>query len=451
MDRTDLAPRIGVAYRLNDKTVLRGGAGVFYRQQSYNLNNQYGYSLTTSYNTSLDGGQTPSAGSNVTGSYSLSNPFPLGVFSPYGNTLGMETQTGQNVSFNNPNSRTPRTYQYSIGFQRELPSKINLEVSYAGNKEIFVPVSYNMDNSPNGVSQLAQFFSNSNLQNTQFPNPFLGVLPASFGSLATNSTTSYGQLTRNWPLFTQLTQNFIQVGHYRSDMLQVKAERRVYGNEKTGVMTFVLAYTWGKQMQEDHRQESWNTSEPLMWEIDDQTQAHALSLSGVWDLPLGKGQHFLNFNNSIANKIASNWRIDYILTYTTGIPLGQIGALNFCGQWTANGVTFADGSSGQSAGHWFNNNKSCYAPLPANILNPYPDRFSFLFEPTVPQLNAAVEKTVAFRERYKVVLRAESFNATNSAIRGNPSTSITNTLFGILPNTQKNFPRSIQLGGKIVF
>jgi len=452
MDKTDWAPRLGIAYRIDDKTVLRSGVGVFYQQQSYNLNSQYGYSLTSSYNTSLDGGQTPAAGSNVTGPYSLSNPFPLGVFAPYGNSLGMETQTGQGVSFNNPDSRTPRTYQYTVGFQRELPSQINLEASYAGNKVIFVPVSYNMAGTANSLSQLSQFYSNNNLPNTQFPNPFLGVLPTSFGSLATNSTVSYQQLTRNWPLFTGLTQNFIQVGHYRSDMLQVKAERRVYGNEKSGVLTFVLAYTWGKQMQEDHRQDNWNTAEPLMWEIDDQTQAHALAFSGVWDPPIGKNRHFLSgISNTFVNKLVSDWRVDYILTYNTGIPLGQISALNYCGQWTANGVNFSDGTTGQSAAHWFNNNKSCYASLPSYILNPYPDRFSFLFEPTAPQLNGAVEKTVSFHERYRVLVRAEAFNATNTAIRGNPSTSFTNTLFGVLPNTQKNFPRSIQLGGKIIF
>jgi len=450
-DMTDLAPRLGIAYRINDKTVLRTGFGVFYQQQSYNLNSQYGYSQTTTYNTSLDGGQTPAAGLNTTGPYTLANPFPLGVFAPVGNSLGPITQTGQSVSFNNPDSRTPRTYQYTFGFERQLPSKINLEVSYAGNKVIFVPISYNMDNSPNSVSQLSQFFNNSNLANTQFPNPFLGVLPTSFGTLATNATVSYGQLTRNWPLFTGLTQNFIQVGRYRSDMLQVKAERRVYGSEKGGLMTFILAYTWGKQMQADHRQQSWDTTEPLTYEIDDQTQAHAVAFSGVWDPPIGKNRHFLNVNNSVASKLVSNWRVDYILTYNTGIPLGQIGALNFCGKWTADGVTFADGTTGQSALHWFNNNKSCYASLPANILNPYPDRFSFLFEPTVPQLNAAIEKTTTFHERYKLLLRLESFNVSNSAIRGNPSTSFTNTLFGVLPNTQKNFPRSIQLGGKFIF
>lgn len=451
MDKTDWAPRLGIAYRIDKKTVLRSGVGVFYQQQSYNLNSQYGYSLTTPYNTSLDGGQTPSSGTNLTGPNSLANPFPLGVFPPYGNAYGMETQVGNSVGFNNPNSRTPRTYQYTFGFERELPAQINLEVSYAGNKVIFVPVSYNMAGTANSLAQLGQFYSNNNLPNTQFPNPFLGVLPTSFGTLATNSTVSYQQLTRNWPLFTGLTQNFIQVGHYRSDMLQVKAERRVYGTEKGGVLTFVLAYTWGKQMQEDHRQDNWNANEPLTWEIDDQTQAHSLALSGVWDPPVGRNRHFLNSTNPFISHLVSDWRIDYILTYNTGIPLGQIGAYNYCGQWTANGVTFADGTTGQSAAHWFNNNKSCYASEASYILNPYPDRFSFLFEPTAPQLNIAAQKVIRVKERYSVLLRAESFNATNTAIRGNPSTSFTNTLFGVLPNTQKNFPRTLQLGGKIVF
>ncbi len=56
---------------------------------------------------------------------------------------------------------------------------------------------------------------------------------------------------------------------YRSDQLQVKVEKRAMGSEKVGVFTWVLSYTFGKQMQADHRNDNWNLSEPLEYEIDD--------------------------------------------------------------------------------------------------------------------------------------------------------------------------------------
>lgn len=453
----DLGPRIGIAYRLGDKTVLRAGAGVFYRQQQNNLSTQYGYSQTSTYNNSTTAGQFPSACDSggcangfPTGPYSIANTFPGGLLQPYGNTLGLGSNLLNNISINNPNYRTPRTYQYSLGLQRELPGSINLEVSYAGNREIFVPVGYNMSNSPNSVTQLNQFFANSNLSSKAYPNPYQGILPAVFGSTATNPTISYGNLTRNWPLFTQLTQNYIQIGHYRSDQLQVKAEKRL-GGDKTGVFTWVLSYTFGKQLQADHRLNNWNTAEDPIYEIDDGTKVHDLAFSAVWDLPLGKGQHFLNSGNKVVNQIVSNWRLSPIFTWSTGFPLGFVSATNYCGSFKADGITFADGTTGQNENHWFNNNKNCYAALPNNILNFYQDRFSYIFQPQGPQLNAALEKTIVYKERYKVQLRGEAFNATNTPIRANPSTTFTNTLFGQLPKSTKNQPRVLQIAAKFIF
>jgi Carboxypeptidase regulatory-like domain len=443
IDWKDFAPRIGIAYRIGEKTVLRAGGGVFYRQQQNNLSAQYGYSQTTSYNASLDGGQTPSAGNSVTGPYSLANPFPQGLLIPYGNSLGLGANAANSISINNPNYRTPRTYQYSAGFQREVPGHITLELSYSGNREIFVPVSYQMDNSPNSLAQYAEFFANNNRSSHSLPNPFLGILPAVFGNTATNPTISYGQLTRFWPLFTGLTQNYIQVGHYRSDQLQLKIEKRALGGEKAGVLTWVLSYTFGKQMQADHRLNNWNTAEAPIYEIDDGTKVHNLTFSGVYDLPFGRGRGFLNVRQPVVSKIVSDWRFDYIFSWSTGFPLGFVGGYtNTCGSYL---------STNQNEYHWFNNDTACYKQIPNFTPNFLPDRFSYLFQPQGPQFNAAIEKTLPINERFKAQFRLEAFNALNTPIRQNPSTSVTNPLFGQLPKSTKNQPRVLQIAAKFFF
>ena len=81
----------------------------------------------------------------------------------------------------------------------------------------------------------------------------------------------------------------------------------------------------------------------------------------------------------------------------------------------------------------------------------YQDRFSYIFQPQGAQLNSAMEKTFNYKEKYKLVLRAEAFNTTNSPIRQNPSTSFTNSLFGQLPKATKNQPRVLQIAAKFVF
>jgi hypothetical protein len=369
------------------------------------------------------------------------NPFPNGITNPPSNTLGLLTNVGNGISFNNPNSRTPRTYQYSFAIQRELPWHTVMEVAYAGNREIFVPVSYNMANYPQNQAMDNLAVADPTFLSHTVPNPFYGVLPIN-STLGASPNIAYGNLIKDWPLFTGLTQNRIQVGEYRSDQLQLRVEKRVIGSEKTGVFTYVLSYTFGKQMQKDHRNDNWNLSEPLEWEIDDGTKIHELAFSGVYDLPIGRGKAFLNTDHPVFSRIASNWRFDYILTYSSGFPVAWPALLNYCGVWSV-----AD----QNENHWFNNNKSCYSTLPPYVLNPNLNRFSTIFNPAVPQLNIALEKTIPITERYRFVLRGESFNVTNTPLRPGPDTTFTDAQFGMLPKRQQNFPRVLQIAGKFYF
>ena len=132
-DYTALAPRIGVAWRIGAKTVLRTGAGVFYENLNRNQSN-VGFSQTTNYTASLDGGKTPSACMNdacvtgpPTGPYSLVDPFPKGFAVPEGASAGVMAGIGNSVTFVNRHYKIPRTYQYSFGFQQELPKGIVAE------------------------------------------------------------------------------------------------------------------------------------------------------------------------------------------------------------------------------------------------------------------------------------------------------------------------------------
>jgi hypothetical protein len=441
-DWTDVAPRIGLAYRLTPKTVLRTGGGVFYQYQSNNSNTQYGFSQSTPYNTSTTGGLFPSA-TSFTSPYSLANPFPNGIASPAGSSLGALTNIGNSFSYNNPSWRAQRTYQWSFAIQRELPWHTNLEVAYAYNLQIFVPIGYNTDHISLANQNLG--IANPSYLSKSVPNPFYGILPAT-SSIGANPTISYGTLLQPNPLWNGgMTQNYgMQVGHYRSDELQISVDKRLGGGQnKGGAFTYVISYTHGKQMQADHRTDNWNLLEPLDYEIDDGTKLNSFALSGLYDLPFGQGRAFLS-NGKMLNRLAGNWRADYIFTYYSGFPVGIPGGYYFnCGNWQA---------QSQDENHWFNNNVAgCYTQRPTNSLNPYQDRFSTIFRQAVPQLNAAVEKQIFVNERYKFSLRLEGFNVTNKAIRNPPDTTVTDIQFGQLGKNQYNFPRTLQIGGKFYF
>lgn len=119
-DRNNFQPRVGVAYQFNDKTVLRGGYGLFYFP-SAEYGGATGFSVTTPYIGTLTGG---GANQFIPRADAFSNPFPGGLLQPTGASLGLLTSLGSAITFTNPERRIPYIHQYSAGIQRELPFRL---------------------------------------------------------------------------------------------------------------------------------------------------------------------------------------------------------------------------------------------------------------------------------------------------------------------------------------
>ena len=189
-----------------------------------------------------------------------------------------------------------------------------------------------------------------------------------------------------------------------------------------------------------------------MYAPDSANKPQEIAFSGVWDLPIGKGKRLGNSVTGTADKFVGGWRVDWILSYISGNLIGLPGGINFCGDYV-NYKDPATGNTVKNEDHWYNNNPKCYANFPTNSINSgLPPRFSNVMNPAAPQLNVAIAKDTTFHERYKLQFRAESFNLTNTPIRGGPvSGTFTNASFGQLPKSQNNFPRLVQLAMKLYF
>jgi len=489
-DWTTGAPRIGFAYRVGDKNVIRGGFGVFYQSDTSNNNSQTGFNLTTNYNSTFDNGLTPSAcnnpsGSNFcssgvpTGPYSLVNPFPLGLGAAAGPSAGALANVGQSSTSTTLHYKIPRTYQYSLGIQRQLPKNMVLDVSFAGNYNLYtdygVDLGHIQDAAGLANQQLAindpTFFSRS------VPNPFVGILPATVGN-GVNTTISASSLLNNYPMWNGYTNSDIAGEVFRSDAGQMRFEKRSFS--EAGVFTWVFSWTFSKEYALlCCLGNSWQTAtgatfqlapggtggtlvtyplqspkDNLQYQMDSNNKTQEFAFSGVWDLPIGKGRKFGNSVQGVADKLISGWRMDYIFSYISGFPIGLPGGINYCGDYTHYVDPVTGKRTGQTDQHWFNNNPACYASYPSNATDQQlPPRFSGNVEnPAAPQLNFAIEKNTTFGERYKVALRAEAFNITNTAIRPGPgSTTFTSPTFGIIPNNQQNFQRLVQLALRFFF
>jgi hypothetical protein len=436
-DWTDLQPRVGVAWNIHSKTAFRAGAGIFYRTATQ-MNYTDGFNQQTSYTRSTDGGLHPAAG--LTGPYSLESPFPNGISSPTGSALGLRTNIGNIISFDGRQRPIPRTYEYSAGFQQELPWKVIADVAYAGSVTVHDSLPVQIDNP--SASQFAKGTSDPFYLNRQVPSPYFGILPVTSDLGSGNQVTAYN-LLRPYPVYEGIAQTNSATARYRYDSFQVQLEKRVFDNVGTGAMSFQFAYTFSKSFAADHRLNDWNLAERPIHELSNQDKPQSIAFAGTWELPFGWGRRWLNDVPRAVGAFTNGWNVDWIFTYSSGYPVGMPDANFLCSSYEAPG--------GQTAGHWFNNDPKCYQSRPLYTLKTTPDVFPNIRTPTAPQFNVSVAKTFWFGEKYVLQVRGEAYNAANSPIFPGPDTNFKDARFGQLPLQQQNFPRYVQVAAKFVF
>ncbi|HEV2500548.1 MAG TPA: carboxypeptidase-like regulatory domain-containing protein [Terriglobia bacterium] len=483
-DWSNIGPRIGFAYALNSKTVVRGGWGWMY---SYGIEGgtRDGFSITTSYIPSLNGA-TP------TNYFLTGNPFPNGLDVPVGSSLGLLTGVGNTASLDFPGRRIPRIQIMSIGVQRELPGHMLLDVKYAGNytrnlrdfqwTNGVLPLSGGpMPGSICGLSgnvgypQLQQNTYNScvgNWYNSNVPNPFYGVLPIN-SSEGSSPTIQATHLLVPYPEFGLVGDNLMPLGRVWYDSLQVKLDKRLYG--ETRGLSFQVAYTYSKDMQSDSYRNGWPWQDAnQIYEVTGDDRTHIFTFSSVWDLPMGRGAKYILSNPSpVLNQVVSGWRLSSILTVQSGTPDGIAGRYPVAGSTyipPAGGSATAGYSyippGGSTFGQWINNcggvPLNCLPSTPAFSQGNQPDRISYVRNPTVPDLDLSLIKDFPITETKRLEFRADAFNFTNTPLFPGPDTNPNDGApkrqangnwqgFGTINLFQQNFPRIVQLSLKFLF
>jgi hypothetical protein len=457
-DWTNLEPRFGFAYQATPTTVLRGGWGIFYAV-GLEAGTQRGFSFSTPYITSLNGGATP------TNYFQSGNPYPNGAEPPTGSSLGLLTGLGSSFSIDFPQRRIPRSEEFSFGIQQALPGRIVLDARYAGNYSDRIRASF--DNSGviwiNGTmdyTTLQQGIANPNLFNEQVPNPFYG-LPA----IPKNSNLGSSPTISRVYFLTPLIQYRGPIGDYTDPLgeawynaLELKLDKRLYGASRG--LSFQFSYTWSKTMSALGYENGWPYQDPnLLQGIYQDDQTNVAAVTGEWDLPVGKGSKYVASNaTGLLSALISNWRLNWVFTYGSGYPV----ALNTGWYWTCSNQSWAP-PGGPTRAEWINTGgpgASCWTPVPQWHLMTTPNITNAVRDPTIPNLNVAVEKDFYVTESMHFQLRGEAQNLTNGVMFGPPDNNpadkigIANgnpTGFGTVAPTQYNFPRILQVALKIFF
>jgi hypothetical protein len=323
LDKDNYQFRVGTAYSLNEKTILRAGYGKYFLNPTSQGNNQ-GFALSTGVISSTDGGRTPT--------YNLSNPWPNGIQTPPGSSAGALTFLGRGLSYSNPNFVVPNVHQFSAGLQRELPWRVSLEATYAGSRSYDLEVGFGAVNEPSAAFQAqcdVTLGGSRTFCDQTLPNPFQGVAGFEGTTRFTNATLSRFELNRPFPAFGGITQNQNNIGKLIYDSAQFVANKRWAKG-----ITINASYTWVPRWTEIGGYV--DAVSGLLNEGPYFSQRkHRVTASGVWELPWFRNQR------SLMGYLIGGWSIAPMMVYQSGQPWDMPGAVDL-----APGVNLKDVSLG---------------------------------------------------------------------------------------------------------
>jgi hypothetical protein len=434
-------PRAGFALRLGKKTTLRGGYGLFWAPFSFGLQSTFGYTATTPYVSSNDGGATPAN--------SLSNPFPTGVLLPQGNSLGLLAGVGgQSISAPSSDAHSTRVHQYSFDIQREVPAGIVVSLGFSGS------VSHNLiQGTPSvNINQLQdQYFSLGSKLSSKVTNPFYGTSGGIVNLAAT--TTTLVQTLLPFPQFGTVSISSTDQGHAQYTSVFAKAQKRL--GHGVNLLTTV---TWSRNMNDSNGQS--NNYAPSGSGVQDYYNRAAewslATISTPWrwtsainfQLPFGKGQPFLHTNRFL-DIVVGGWAMNAQTTMQTGFPIA-ISQNNLNSNLGTGGqrpnATGIDPSTSGSLEQRLNSyiNSAAFSQAAAytfgNVGRTIPMR-----GPGQVNTDFSMFKSWSIRERIKAQFRFEVFNLTNTPLFNSLNTTYGSASFGTITN-QANYPRIVQLG-----
>ncbi len=491
--KNNIMPRFGLAYKLNDKTVIRGGYGIFFGFLGQRRGDvlQNGFSISTNFVPTTDG-------ATITGT--LSNPFPNGLLNPPGSSQGFQTNIGNAISFFNQHPESPYNQRFELGVQRELPAGFVVEASYVGNRGTHIEINRNINSVPSRFLSTLPTRDQARISylTGNVANPFAGL---GIPGLGASSNIQRQNLMKPFPEFGDITTT-TNDGYSWYHSAQLRIEKRFSKG-----YTAQASYTHSRFMQAT---EYLNPTDPLPTEVvSDTDYPNRFALSAIYELPFGKGRQFLAGSNGIVSRIVGGWQIQGVYTYQSGAPLSW-------GNYIYNG-NFKDlviPSDQQSLSQWINNtgfvalrtkddnadsvvvrdangqpvwvsfNDPCkfsynattcpgtpISPVGfnrdgrlqlANNLRTFPLRFSYLRVQSNNNVDFSVLKNTQIKERFNMQFRAEFTNFFNhpwlsasSGGSGNAGviTNPTSADFGKIANisNQANYARRVQLGLKLVF
>ncbi len=427
----NVAPRVGFTYLVTPKTVARSGFGIVFFDQS---------GITTPFTLPqfpfIQNVQQKTQDS-INSAFALSSGPTVAPIA-----LTPNAGLGQSVYTSNRTAGSGYVQQWNLAFQRQVTNNVSFDVAYVGTHVVHVGIPDSNLNQLT-VAQLAQGLIHPTSLTAQVTNPFYGQVPAS--STIGGKTVAAAQLLKPYPRFQNVAVYRNNSGTANYNAIEAKVEQRL----SHGVY-LLFAYTHSKLIDDASSVFSStvlsspnssslvaaDTYRPYL-ERDSSSgdTPNVLSVSGIYDLPAGRGHRF--GSNHVADLIAGGWAVDIIGLLQSGMPVTVTQATNnnaFAGIALQRPNRIANPSlpaEQRTPAHFFNT--AAFATA---------GQFTFgnasrnpVRGPAYRDLDAALVKHTHFSEKTDAEFRAELFNTTDTPAFAQPNGSFGAAAFGSITAT----------------
>jgi len=442
LKKNNFGPRLGIAYRLTEKTLVSTGYGLVWIEMA---------GITTPFTTpAFPFLQTVSqrALSSVTPAFVLQNGPSVAPIEPTP-TAGL----GQGVFAVDGTLGSGYVQQWNASVQRELTSSMSVEVAYVGSKITHVGIP------DTNLNQLTpeQLAMGAPLQQT-VSNPFFGIIPRS--SSLGDPTITRAQLLKPYPEYTtvSLYRNNVGTTEYRG--FTTKLEQRLSRG-----LSYLVSYT--RSRLEDDASSVFDASiltgpvanYPVADSFDRARERdlsagdipHVFVASVVWDMPWGSGR--TRQAHGVLGAVVNDWTLATVVTRQSGVPIAVTQQTNFnafagFGTQRPNLVGDPELPAGErTPARWFDTSAFAFAPiftLGSASRNP-------VRGPGYTNVDLAISRRIPMPVRSGTALeiRAEAFNLFNTPQFGNPGATLGTATFGVISSA--NDPRVVQLAAKFLF
>jgi hypothetical protein len=433
-DHDDYGPRVGLAYNIDSKMVLRAGYGI-----SYSFFNRPGsaeeginapQALFGVISQSLVNGQVPAT------FLTTQNSFTTGIDNPANfNPLV------SNIDYISADTKWPYIQSWLLSLQREITTRTVVELAYNGNHSLRLPI----------IADYNQALPNAVTATCNPPTITTGCL----GVQARRPDQSFGPITWLDP-----------AGDNDYNGLSARLEHRFGGG-----LYFLNSFTWSKALGDSEQALEYyagyyEANPQNIYDLAAERGPSSFDVkllnvtSLVYQLPFGKGRRFGGNMNPILDAFAGGWELNSINTANTGTPLNVFYSPASINDVTAlsndyRGEAFlrpnvSGSATSQSASAMLNTYFAGYTFTTPLATAPFGDLGRNAFRaPGLEQWDLGVDKRFRIRESVGLQFRAEFFNIMNHTNFGVPNTTSTSSAFGTIRSTYPS--RQIQFGLKLLY